>query len=618
MSEVDEVSEGESGKWCGVRPDPAQKKWRKCYHFQMVVLPFIPIVAVILQTALSLSQILHYRLSVAEVDTQVTIATELGKVVTNMQLERSEVAFFIFTNGHFFRTNLTERFAITDIALDRLSTWPQVVVQTSTAQNLVFRDSTSFRRSLDLFRQNISSEDSTIRDVLHWYNSVNAAMLAHLTDQIKETDNSGVWRYLIAFKNLLRSIEHIGISMVSGINYFARGNLPQDTYIGFVKDTVISQDLLNGAFTYWPRLKTLYQNLTAQMPSYELIKRNRQKILKNQNQKASVEEAKTYFDMMAQYADELRKLQKTVRIQIRDYVNSDLRDANRQEAVGITILVIVLLVSPIIIVLVRNAVDTIQMYASHLAEKASELKMEKHRSDTLLYQMLPPSVAQTLKHTQHVPAEYYEQVTVYFSDIVGFTQIAAVSTPLEVVIFLNRVYKLFDALIEKYDVYKVETIGDSYMVASGLPVKNGKRHVSEIATMALDLLEGSTLFLIPHRPTERLQIRSGVHTGPVVAGIVGTKMPRYCLFGDTVNTASRMESTGEALKIHISLEMKKALDEVGGFKTEHRGFVDIKGKGVLDTYWLVSKEGGLKRNIEKELRECTDNHEPVYLRKFRQ
>lgn len=182
-------------------------------------------------------------------------------------------------------------------------------------------------------------------------------------------------------------------------------------------------------------------------------------------------------------------------------------------------------------------------------------------------------------------------MTIYFSDIVGFTEIAAVSTPLEVVTFLNKIYKLFDARIECYDVYKVETIGDSYMVASGLPVKNGNKHVSEIASMALDLLAGSTQFKIPHRKSETLRIRSGAHTGPVVAGIVGSKMPRYCLFGDTVNTASRMESTGEASRIHISLEMKKALDAIGGYKTEHRGFVEVKGKGMLDTYWLMAKEG---------------------------
>ncbi|KAK9496337.1 hypothetical protein O3M35_013355 [Rhynocoris fuscipes] len=152
---VSGVEESRTAKWCGIRPDPAEKKWRKCYLLQMLVLPFIPIVAVILQTALSLRHILHYRISVAEVEMQVTIATELGKVVTQMQLERSEVAFYIFTNGHFFRSNLTSRFAVTDQALDRLSTWPMVVVSTASGHRLVFNDSVTFRRNLDLFRYTI-------------------------------------------------------------------------------------------------------------------------------------------------------------------------------------------------------------------------------------------------------------------------------------------------------------------------------------------------------------------------------------------------------------------------------------------------------------------------------
>lgn len=118
------------------------------------------------------------------------------------------------------------------------------------------------------------------------------------------------------------------------------------------------------------------------------------------------------------------------------------------------------------------------------------------------------------------------------------------------------------------------------MVVSGLPIKNDL-HVGEVASMALDLLEAVKSHKIQHRPNETLKLRIGMHTGPVVAGVVGLTMPRYCLFGDTVNTASRMESNGEALKIHVSPNCKMHLDKLGGYITECRGPIYMKGKGKI-------------------------------------
>uniref|UniRef100_A0A8C1WBB4 Guanylate cyclase n=1 Tax=Cyprinus carpio TaxID=7962 RepID=A0A8C1WBB4_CYPCA len=164
------------------------------------------------------------------------------------------------------------------------------------------------------------------------------------------------------------------------------------------------------------------------------------------------------------------------------------------------------------------------------------------------------------------------------SDIVGFTQLSGSSTPHQVVDFLNKLYTTFDDIIDNYDVYKVETIGDAYMVVSGVPKENGINHAGEIASMALDLISVCHEFKIPHKPTTQLKIRAGIHSGPVVAGVVGTKMPRYCLFGDTVNTASRMESTSEALKIQCSGSTADLLHTLGGYVLMCRGSLNVKVK----------------------------------------
>ncbi|GFU21411.1 atrial natriuretic peptide receptor 1 [Nephila pilipes] len=240
-----------------------------------------------------------------------------------------------------------------------------------------------------------------------------------------------------------------------------------------------------------------------------------------------------------------------------------------------------------------NLLSRMEQYANDLEslveEKTQSLYDEKKKTDELLYQMIPKFVAEELKKGCHVKPEYYDSVTIFFSDIVGFTALSAESSPLQVVDFLNDLYSCFDAIIENFDVYKVETIGDAYMVASGLPVRNGNDHAREIARLALKLLSALVDFRIRHKPHKKLKIRIGIHSGPCVAGVVGLKMPRYCLFGDTVNTASRMESTSEALKIHISHQTRTILEDFETFIIVPRGEIEVKGKGMMKTYWLENE-----------------------------
>ncbi|XP_046551742.1 guanylate cyclase 32E-like [Haliotis rubra] len=252
-----------------------------------------------------------------------------------------------------------------------------------------------------------------------------------------------------------------------------------------------------------------------------------------------------------------------------------------------------------------NMLALMEKYATTLekqvAERTVELSMEKKLTENLLLRMLPRSVAESLKQNEPVIPEQYECVSIYFSDIVGFTSIAAQSTPIQVVHLLNDLYIVFDSVIEHYDVYKVETIGDAYMVVSGLPIRNEDRHAGEVASLSLHLLSRIKSFRINHMPEASIKIRIGLHSGSCCAGVVGLKMPRYCLFGDTVNTASRMESTGEAMRIHCSQQCKDKLDHLGGYCLQERGIVSMKGKGEQQTYFLTGEDQAHRiRRISEE------------------
>ncbi|TTO79350.1 Retinal guanylyl cyclase 2 [Bagarius yarrelli] len=243
-----------------------------------------------------------------------------------------------------------------------------------------------------------------------------------------------------------------------------------------------------------------------------------------------------------------------------------------------------------------NIIDSmlrmLEQYSSNLEdlirERTEELEVERQKTDALVAQMLPKSVALALKKGKPVKPEHFAEATLYFSDIVGFTTISALSEPIEV----------------------VETIGDAYMVASGVPTRNGNRHAAEMANMSLDILSCIGTFKMRHMPSVKVKIRIGLHSGPVVAGVVGLTMPRYCLFGDTVNTASRMESTGLPYRIHVNQSTVDILQELKlGYQMNSRGKTELKGKGVEETFWLVGREGFTKPlPIPPDLTPGASNH----------
>ncbi|KAK6177072.1 hypothetical protein SNE40_015250 [Patella caerulea] len=231
-----------------------------------------------------------------------------------------------------------------------------------------------------------------------------------------------------------------------------------------------------------------------------------------------------------------------------------------------------------------------------LKKTSKALECEKEKTDMLLYQMLPQKVANQLKNGKQVEAEKYDQVTILFSDIVTFTSISAACAPLDIVNMLNDLYQRFDEKTTQHGVYKVETIGDAYMVVCGVPERS-TNHAAPVSRFSIDMLLESAQVKSPAtgRP---LQIRIGIHTGPVVAGVVGRKMPRYCLFGDTVNTASRMESHGLPGRIHISPTTHQAL-KTSRFLVKEREEINVKGKGKMTTHFLVGEKSMITEPQDK-------------------
>lgn len=214
-----------------------------------------------------------------------------------------------------------------------------------------------------------------------------------------------------------------------------------------------------------------------------------------------------------------------------------------------------------------------------------EIESERQKSERLLLNILPEPIAVRLKQKQQTIADSFAEVTVLFADIVGFTKLSQRIPPEKLVKLLNEIFCKFDELTERHSLEKIKTIGDAYMVAGGLPTRR-RDHAEAVAEMALAMQEEVVKFSAKYGET--LKIRIGINSGPVVAGVIGSKKFIYDLWGDAVNTASRMESHGIAGSIQVTADTYKILHDK--YLWEERGLIEIKGKGKMTTYLLLGKK----------------------------
>jgi guanylate cyclase len=219
-------------------------------------------------------------------------------------------------------------------------------------------------------------------------------------------------------------------------------------------------------------------------------------------------------------------------------------------------------------------------------ERALELlRLEEEKSNNLLLNILPQEIAVKLKNNPGTLADHYDAVTILFADMVNFTPLSAELPPREMVGILNEIFSFFDSLVDEYGVEKIETVGDEYMAACGVP-RPSPDHARQVARLALHMCDYMENFRTING--RKLQIRVGIHSGPIVAGVIGKKKFAFELFGDTVNTANRMQSHGVPGKIQVTRETYELLKN--DFVCEPRGKIEVKGKGNMETWFLVGEK----------------------------
>ncbi|XP_052778482.1 receptor-type guanylate cyclase gcy-21-like [Mya arenaria] len=518
-------------------------------------------------------------------------ALYLGRLIFHIQKERDMSTLYISKIGPGTKSFLIEEYDKTDNAFAEMWDWP---LEFATNPSKNFRTKKKLLNYINAHRTALDPANSSVFNEIQFYMDIIDFLMEWMVDNIKDSGFGNTWKTLVVFQKITRCTLDSGAERAYGAMFYAHGNFPNDSFYEFYSRR-LSRFIYNyrSATYYSDLVDPLLDERTDQKVYTESIRNLRYEV-KRSNSNAdytSLEKAQAYFDNATFRIDYLYALQEKIANRVVRRINTTITKYTTDIAIYSVVAAVIVAVCPVIVFFLESLTSNMQSFSKTLVKASTNLNEEKSRTDSLIYQMLPKSVADRLKRNSKVDSEFFKSATVMFTSIVSFTQLSIEYTPMDLVELLNVLYTTMDSRLEKHDVYKVETINDTYMVVSGVPLPNGARHATEIAYLALDIVSMLKQQAIPvPRIKAPIQLLVGVSSGSVSAGVVGTVMLRYCLFGDTVNIASRMRSCGLPNMIHISDSTYINLKKTGNFTIKSRGCITVKGKGDMNTYWLVDAQ----------------------------
>lgn len=356
-------------------------------------------------------------------------------------------------------------------------------------------------------------ELTSIVTEVKFYSKTVYELSAHKVELLQSTSTLIGWQNVAAIHFLILAEDEATFCRAIGNLYFLRGYLYPTELLLFTQHSSRHQLYLTAAEKYSSFIRNYLQfqfnDTLKDIVNQEIIK-----VMSNRHHPPTTELLSRWNVLISLYLQTLT----TLSYQLRDQINNDttisvrnIKIINNQQ---ILILISALIVGILVIIMTSGMQREIHRQVSRFREQLGDIEYQRSRTDQLLHQLLPCTVAEQLKLGKAVIAESFDDVTVYISDIVGFTVICHTTKPVQVVYMLNAIYTLFDRIVDRYQVYKTETIGDAYMVASGVPQRlSDRKHTTEIAKMAMEILTSMERIKIPHAPVDQLRMRIGIHTG---------------------------------------------------------------------------------------------------------